>query len=35
MPKIKDKKQIAFTKERYDQIVKRADKAGIKVLTKW
>lgn len=25
----------AYTKERYDQIKKRADDAGIKILTKW
>jgi len=27
--------QAVFTKEEYDQLVKRADRAGIKILTKW
>ncbi len=31
----KVEEQIAFTKERYDEIKERADASGIKILTKW
>ena len=34
---MKAKKEVVepFTKERYDEIKKRADEAGVEILTKW
>ena len=35
MRKSEKEEQGVFTKERYDEIKKRADEQGIKILTKW